>query len=164
MKFDVYCDESRPDLLSSKNPQAKYIVIGSIWLETSNRQIYKDEIHKLRNDFKIGGEFKWQKITPSRLDFYKALLNWFSDKGDTLRFRCIAVEHEKVNLLRFHHNDQELGFYKFYYQMLHHWITDFNEYQIFCDYKVNREKDQLHVLKKCLSFSNMSAKIVNLQA
>ena len=48
--------------------------------------------------------------------------------------------------------------------MLHHWITDFNEYQIFCDYKVNREKDQLHVLKKCLSFSNMSAKIVNLQA
>lgn len=164
MEFDVYCDESRPDLLSSGNPQATYMVIGSIWLETSNRQTFKDEIHKLRDDFKIGGEFKWQKISPSRLDFYKALINWFVDKGDTLRFRCVAVNHKKVNLVRFHQNDQELGFYKFYYQMLHQWITDFNRYHIFCDYKVNREKNQLHILKRCLNYTNLSAKTEDLQA
>lgn len=164
MEFDVYCDESRPDLLSSKNPQAKYMLIGSLWLETSNRQSFKDELHQLRDEYKIGGEFKWQKLSPSRLEFYKALVNWFVEKGDALRFRSVVVDHEKVNLVRFHHNDQELGFYKFYYQMLHHWILDFNKYHIFCDYKVNREKDQLRILHRCLSYTNISAKIDILQA
>lgn len=30
MKFDVYCDESRPDLFCSKKPLANFVVIGSL--------------------------------------------------------------------------------------------------------------------------------------
>ncbi len=30
MKFEVYCDESRPDLLRSQQPRAQYMVIGSL--------------------------------------------------------------------------------------------------------------------------------------
>lgn len=164
MKFDVYCDESRPDLFSSKNPKAKYMVIGSVWLETSHRDQFKTEIHALRDRFKVGGEFKWQKVSPSRLDFYKALVDWFVAKGESLRFRCIAVEHQKVDMLRYHDSDQELGYYKFYYQMLHHWINDFNDYAIFCDFITNRRRDRLPVLKRCLDASNLSSGISNVQA
>ncbi|MFT4552247.1 MAG: hypothetical protein ACI9S8_000872 [Chlamydiales bacterium] len=164
MEFDIYCDESQPDLLASQHPQAQYLVIGSLWLKSEKRQSYKDAIHTLRNKHKIGGEFKWQKISPSRENFYNELIQWFVAQGDELRFRCIAVANNKVNLLQYHDNNQELGFYKFYYQMLHHWIADFNEYHIFCDYKTNQRRDRLHVLERCLDSSNLSAKISSVQA
>lgn len=164
MKFEVYCDESRPDLLSSQNPQAKYMVIGSLWLKADDRESFKLAIHKLRDKHKIGGEFKWQKVTPSRCEFYKETIDWFYQNGEDLRFRCIAVDREKVNLIHYHQNDQELGFYKFYYQMLHQWIMDFNEYAVFCDCKTNRRPNRLHVLRRCLAASNLSSGISNVQA
>jgi len=164
MKFEVYCDESRPDLLCSKNPKARYMVIGGLWLPSDERIRMKNDIHALRNKHHIGGEFKWQKASPSKLDFYRDLVDWFVTKGDKLRFRCIAVEHNKVDFLHYHDNDQELGFYKFYYQMLHHWILDFNEYSVFCDFKSNRVRTRLHELARCLDNSNLSSQILNVQA
>lgn len=164
MKFEVYCDECRPDLLCSKNPQAQYMVIGGLWLPSEDRERLKADIHALRNKHKVGGEFKWQKVSPSRLDFYRDLADWFVAQGDRVRFRCIAVDQAKVDLMRFHKDDQELGFYKFYYQMLHHWILDFNEYAVFCDFKSNRIRTRLHELKQCLANSNLSSEITNVQA
>jgi len=164
MDFDVYCDESRPDVLCSQQNNARYLVIGSLWLPTAAREEMKQAIHGLRDRHKIGGEFKWRKVTPSRRDFYVDLLSWFMAMGDQLRFRCIAVDHSQVDLNLYHNNDQELGFYKFYYQMLHRWILDFNRYSIYCDFKQNREPDRLHVLQQCLRYSNLSSSIERVQA
>jgi len=164
MKIDVYCDEAYPDLFSSQNPQARYMIIGSLWLRAEDRMLYKNAIHRLRDQYRIGGEFKWRKVSPSRIEFYKALISWFCEQEENLRFRCIAIDNTQVNLVRFHENDQELGFYKFYYQLLHHWIHDFNEYSVFCDYKSNRVPNRLHVLKKCLKNANLSASVPNVQS
>lgn len=165
MHFDVYCDESYPDLFSSKNPQGRYMVIGSLWLETENREEYKQAIHEIRDNHKMGrGEFKWKKISRSRLGFYQDLLKWFTEQGDNLRFRCIVVESEKIDLVRFHSDDQELGFYKFYYQMLHHWILDCNVYNVFCDYKTMSIKSRLKTLHQCLSSANQLSRISLVQA
>lgn len=163
MQFEVYCDESRPDLLCAQHPMAQYMVIGGLWLPAEDRERLKKVIHALRDKHCVGGEFKWQKVSPSRLDFYRDLTDRFIAMGDRLRFRCIAVEHEKVDLFRFHEDDQELGFYKFYYQMLHHWILDFNEYAVFCDFKSNRVRSRLSVLAHCLGHSNLSSVIKNVQ-
>lgn len=164
MRFDIYCDESRPDLLGSRNPVGRYTVIGSLWLPTELRQEFKSQIHGIRNEYKVGGEFKWQKVSPSRIPFYQRIVDWFFEKGSQLRFRCIVIDREKVNLVKFHKCDQELGFYKFYYQMLHHWILDSNEYFIFCDYKANRDPHRLPVLKNCLNNANLMSQISQVQA
>ncbi|MFZ3046781.1 MAG: DUF3800 domain-containing protein [Desulfatirhabdiaceae bacterium] len=164
MKIEAYCDEAYPDLFSSENPQARYLLIGGLWLRSDDREQYKADIHKLRDFHKIGGEFKWTKISPSKINFYKALLGWFCDQGENLRFRCIAIDHKQVDLIHFHQNDQELGFYKFYYQMLHHWIYPFNEYRIYCDFKRNRLCNRLHTLKTCLAHSNLTASIDTIQS
>jgi uncharacterized protein DUF3800 len=164
MKFEVYCDESRPDLLCSKNPKGRYMVIGSLWLQAEERDTFKTEIHQLRDQYKIGGEFKWQKVSPSRLEFYKQLVHWFNDQGDQLRFRCIAVRRSQVDLKLYHEDDQELGFYKFYYQLLHHWILDCNDYSVFVDFKSNRRRDRLPVLQRCLGHANLSSEVSGIQA
>lgn len=163
MRFDVYCDESRPEALGSEERASK-LVIGSLWLPTDDRDELKKAVHHLRDKHHVGGEFKWQKVSPSRLSFYEHLLDLFFAHGDRLRFRCIVVDPEKVDLVKYHENDQELGFYKFYYQLLHHWIFDFNEYAVFCDYKANRDMTRLHVLQRCLRYANLSATIGNVQA
>ena len=123
MKIDVYCDEAYPDLFSSKKPKARYMVIGSLWLRTEDRISYKNAIHHLRDQYNVGGEFKWTRLSPSRVEFYEALIGWFHEQGENLRFRCIVIDHSQVNLVRFHDSDQELGFYKFYYQLLPEFCT-----------------------------------------
>ena len=80
-----------------------------------------------------------------------------------MRFRCITVDHSQVNML-LHDNDEELGFYKFYYQLLHHWILDFNEYRIFCDAKTSRDPKRLQVLRRCLRYANLSSTIKEIQS
>jgi hypothetical protein len=140
------------------------MVIGSLWLPAKNRQRFKEALHQLRDRHLVGGEFKWNKVSPSRLAFYQEVVQWFFDQGDSLRFRCIAVDRTQLDLPHYHDGDQELGFYKFYYQLLHHWILDFNEYSVFVDFKSNRRSDRLEVLRGFLDDTNLSSKVERVQA
>lgn len=164
MKFEVYCDENHQDILTAeKHDGVKFMTIGSLWIPSELREEIKEKIKHTRECYKKYGEIKWSKVSPSGLDFYKALVDLFMSYGQEVRFRCIAVEADEVDW-KFHDGDKELGFYKFYYQMLHHWIFDFNEYTIFCDYKTNRRKNELHELKACLANANLSSEIIQVQA
>jgi hypothetical protein len=165
MRFEVYCDESRQDALYAKGAvQDKYFLLGSTWLPASLRAAIKDKIGQLRLVEGVHGEIKWRKVSPANEEFYKRLIDVFIGFGTELRFRCIAVDVEKVDLLKYHDGDRELGFYKFYYQMLHHWIDDFNEYAIYCDLKTNRSPTRLQELRRYLRLSNLSSEIPIVQA
>lgn len=163
MDFEVYCDESFPDLFTSQHPRARHLMIGSLWLPAGLRKEIKEKINTIREQHNTWGEIKWAKISPSRLEFYFDLVDLFQNYGKELRFRCIAIDHTLVDMA-WHDNDGELGFYKFYYQLLHHWILDFNQYAIFCDAKTNRDPQRLNVLRHCLSYSNLSSDITNIQS
>jgi len=165
MKFDVYCDESHPDAFTSQSVnKARYLLIGSLWLPADLRATLKKQIQSLRDEQHFFKEIKWHKVHRRYDDFYKGLINIFLGQGDLLRFRCIAVDSTKVDMVRFHHNDKELGFYKFYYQVLHQWILPFNEYKIFCDEKTNREGGRLKTLHQVLCNANLSSDIQSVQA
>ncbi len=163
MQFEVYCDEANPDVLTSEKPRARHLMIGSLWLPVELRNEIKSRIRTLRQHHQAWGEIKWSKVSPSRQAFYIELIDLFVGYGDNLRFRCIAVDHTQINLA-LHDNDGELGFYKFYYQLLHHWILDFNDYRIFCDAKSNRDPKRLPVLARCLSRANLTSSIENVQS
>lgn len=163
MKFEVYCDEALPDLFMSQRPRARYLMIGGLWLPAELREDVKARIDQLRARHGVWGEMKWRKISPLKSAFYDELIDLFMGFGTEMRFRCIAVDRTQVNLA-LHENDGELGFYKFYYQLLHHWILDFNEYRVFCDLKSNRDRKRLADLKRCLGFANLSASITDIQS
>ena len=101
MKFEVYCDESSPEALASELSSNQFLVLGSLWLAAEDRVQIKNAIHRLRDKHKIGGEFKWNRVSPSRIDFYCELVEFFFDLGDKARFRCIAVDRDKVELTKF---------------------------------------------------------------
>ena len=163
MKFEVYCDETLPDLFTSRHPRARYLMIGSLWLPAGLRETVKARINNLRQHHGVYGEMKWRKISPSKAAFYTDLIDLFMSFGLDLRFRCIAVDREAMNL-DLHDGDAELGFYKFYYQVLHHWILDQNEYTIFCDLKHNRDRTRLATLKRVLNNANRTSIIRDIQS
>ncbi len=163
MDFEVYCDENHPELFTSQNPSADYLMIGSLWLPAEMRDEIKQRIWGLRKQFGIWGEIKWSKVSKRALPFYKALVDLFESYGHQLRFRCIAINHKEFDG-NFHQNDNELGFYKFYYQVLHHWILDHNSYRIFCDSKVNQDLTRLPTLRRCLDNANLSSIVEHVQA
>lgn len=163
MDFEIYCDENYPDLFTSENPKARYMMIGGLWIPHDCRDRVKANIARIREEHQAWGEIKWTKVSPSKREFYEALIDLFFSYGMNMRFRCIAIDREVYNAAR-HNGDNELGFYKFYYQLIHHWIFDHNNYTIFCDTKTNRNKDRLKVLFRCLSHSNATSEIKSVQA
>ena len=164
MNFEVYCDEAYTDLLSSRTPEARYLTIGSLWLIGELRDKIKAEIKKIREKHDVWGEIKWSKISPSRLEFYLDLIELFMDYDtDHVQFRCIAVDRTKLNCV-IYNGDYELGFYKFYYQLLRHQIFSHNTYRVFCDIKSNRGNQRLQTLMRALNNANFLANIECVQA
>lgn len=161
MNYEVYCDESGIEALADKNAH-KYIAIGGIWFPAEKRGELKNGINQIKCQFNIKGEFKWNKLSPKYYEFYKSLIDFFFN-SEYLRFRAILIESNKVDNIHFHNSDNELSFYKFYYQLIHHWILDFNSYSIFLDYKVNRNKGRINELRKVLSHANLTSKINSVQ-
>jgi len=162
MNFEVYCDESGLEALTRKDAH-KYTAIGGIWMPAEFRDVLKKDINAIKDSCNVKGELKWKKVSPAYLNLYADVINYFFDKSE-LRFRVIIIESRTVDHIRFNEKDAELGFYKFYYQLLHHWIFDLNTYNIFLDYKVNRNKGRVNVLKKVLDASNITTDVQQVQA
>jgi len=164
MNFEVYCDESRQEYFWTKadSPHNRYVLIGSLWLESSQRAQIKAEIKALRAKHNLFGEFKWKRVSPSRQQFYVDLIDLFFHSS--MRFRAIVLPANQLNAIQFHNADNELMFYKFYYQLLHHWILDFNTYRIFVDAKTNRVRERPAHLRRILDQANYFADVAMVQA
>lgn len=161
MNIQIYCDESGLEALANKRTHS-FVAIGGIWMPSEFREEFKLYIIELKKEFGIKGEFKWQKVSFSHIDFYKKVVDYFF-KSNFLRFRVILIEASRVNNDVYNGKDKELGFYKFYYQLLHHWILSYNSYEIFADLKVNRNKGRLKKLHEILSYTNLTSEILRVQ-
>ena len=163
MNFSVFCDETLPDLFTTKKQHTKRLMIGSLWIETDIKEKIKEQIKSLRRKHNCWGEIKWTKVSLSKEAFYLELIDLFFSHGLQMRFRAISIDPKEINW-SYHNNDKELGFYKFYYFLLRKWLVDFNEYSIFCDSKVNRDLSRLKVLKEILEVSNRNINLKQVQA
>ncbi len=165
MNFDIYCDESRQEYFATppSGSQERFVLIGGLWVITEKREELKDQIKHLRTAHDVHGEFKWTRVSPSRLPFYLDVVNLFFS-SDAMRFRCLVLPANQLDAIRFHDGDNELMFYKFYYQLLHHWILDFNTYRVFTDLRTNRVKQRLERLRQILDNSNYFADVASVQA
>lgn len=152
MKYEIYCDESCVEAFYNKDAH-RYAVIGGVWIPSEKREECKRYIKALKVEYDLRGEMKWNKVSPVSLEMYTKLIEWFFAQP-YIRFRAICIRSEKLNHKFFNQNNGELGFYKFYYQLIHHWIGVKNEYQIFVDYKVNGYSHRVAELGKILNASS----------
>ncbi len=162
-RFEIYCDESRPEYLRTPPPSGPaYVLIGGLWLRREHRDQIKERIKGVRAQHKVWAEFKWNRVSPSRLDFYKDIINVFFDED--MAFRCIALPARDLDAQRFHKGDDELMFYKFYYQLLVHWLAGGCEHRIFVDRRTNRLPNRLRVLEQVLRTARPECRNIVVQA
>ena len=161
MKYEIYCDESCWEALYDKKSH-QYAVIGGVWIPSEFRQEGKTIISNLKRKYGLHGEMKWNRVCPKTIDMYLELVEQFFDH-DELRFRAICIKTSEVNHERFNAGSGELGFYKFYFQLIHHWMLMGNSYQVFLDYKTNGYQHRIQELGAILS-NTSAAELDQIQA
>ncbi|HXI01442.1 MAG TPA: DUF3800 domain-containing protein [Sphingobacteriaceae bacterium] len=161
MEFEIFCDESSLEAIAKQDAHL-YMGIGGIWLPAEHRESLKNGLAVIKNKYEIKGELKWKKVSPAYYNLYKEVIDYYFNSG-YLRFRVILIEANKIDHIKFNNADPELGFYKFYYQLIKHWLFDFNSYSIFADLKENRNKGRLKELKEMLDLSNLTSEVKQVQ-
>jgi len=161
MKYEIYCDESSWEALYNKNAH-KYAAIGGVWIPADERVSIKHSLNELKMRYGLFGEMKWNKVCPQSYDLYKDLIDLFFS-NEKIRFRTICIHAEEINHERFNAGSGELGFYKFYFQLIHHWMLMGNSYQVFLDFKTNGYQHRVQELGKFLSRTS-TAKLTQIQA
>jgi len=143
--YNIYCDESRVE-----NPESDKMVVGAISLPRNIKEKTTKELKNIYKKHNFSGELKWTKVNKNYSSFYKGIMD-FVLKTEDLNFRCIIVDKSKVDYSKYHENDTELAFFKFYYLMLRSRLLDNNSYYIFLDKKPTRDKNRARALLSFLS-------------
>ena len=142
---NIYCDESR----HTSNLEDRFFLIGGVSCHRDKKKEIVHQIHKLKARFKTQGEFGWKRLSPNRRDFYWEILDLFINEKD-LSFRCIIVDRNILDHDQYNDGDEELGFYKLYYQLLVHWLKPLHTYHIYLDWQQNKLQHRFSTLKDVL--------------
>lgn len=162
--YNIYCDESHQD--SDKN-EFPYIVLGALYFDRKKRMYLGKKIKNIKKEYSINGELKWSKISASRLNGYKRIMDLFFD--ESFYFQCVSIKKIDVDYKSFHNNNKDIAFFKFLYNLLKQvfYISEpFGaNYYIFLDYKPTNRKRYLDlyqfISRKAIDSKN---KVLKLQA
>lgn len=149
MELNVYCDES----CYLEKDSSKYMVLGSIICPKQKVKEVTLYIKELKKKYGIKNhcELKWVKISPSKIDFYKELLNYFFIEDD-LNFRGIICNKSILNHNKFNQTHDD-WYYKMYYDMLKYIFIPENSYYIYADIKDTHSYSKLQILSNYLKFN-----------
>jgi len=146
MEYVVYCDESR----HASGAGSGFMAIGSLWAPRHRKPEITKALRRVFRSNDLHAEVKWSKVSAARLEAYQRVVDFFFAE-EALRFRVIVVDQAKFDPDRFHGGDRELGFYKFYYELLVQWLEAGNEYLILLDFKQNQSADRYRDLRAVLT-------------
>ena len=154
--IELYCDESRQDLFYNKDVISntnRYIFIGGVMINREDRLEIKNKINELKKKYNLNikTELKWNRVTKKYLNLYKEMIDIYINYN--INFRTICIDSNKIDL-KYHNDNAELGFYKFYYQLLNNWISSNSKYIVYTDIKTYSDPNVLNNLKRCLNNKN----------
>lgn len=142
--YNIYCDESRVE-----NVESNKMTIGAFFIPRQKKKKIVRDIKAIFKDFDFAYELKWSKTGEQYFDFYKKIIDYFID-NQNMQFRVIVVDKSKVAYEKYHNNDKELAFFKFYYLMLKPRLLDNSSYYIYLDKKPTRDKNIARALHSFL--------------
>jgi hypothetical protein len=148
LRVHVYCDESRHTQPSG------FMSLGSVWVSDSAKPDLYSALRSCMKGYGVGSEVKWHRVSAQVLDAYLEFVDVFFRTPECWA-RVMVLDNSMLDAA-FHDGDSELGFYKFYYELLEKWIHPAQgEYNILLDFKQNkdagRHKDLLQVLRNRFS-------------
>ncbi len=156
--INIYCDES----CHLQNDKEPVMVIGAVYCPIEK----KEEIFERLYSFKVKHnlipknkkndkdnrpyyELKWNKVSKSKIEYYKDVINYFFDDDD-LQFRVLAVSNKTdIDYEKFNHT-HDTFYYKMYFGMLKAILNPENSHHIYIDIKDTKSKEKVHKLEQVL--------------
>jgi hypothetical protein len=130
--YNVYCDESG----HLEHDQGNVMVLGAVWCRMEKVRLIARHLRGLRASHGLASEFeiKWGKVSPSRLNFYLDVMDYFFDE-EALHFRALIVpDKSRLNHQLFNQTHDE-WYYKMYFTLLSPLFSPHARYQVYLDIK-----------------------------
>jgi hypothetical protein len=147
VSYNVYCDES----CHLEKDDSKSMVLGAVWCpEEKKKEIFeriKDikEKHGLNREFEI----KWNKVSYSKVSFYKELVDFFFDDND-LHFRALIVPDKTILDHAKYEQTHDSFYYKMFFDLLKVILEPDCSYNIYIDIKDTKSVTKIHELQNIL--------------
>lgn len=151
--FNIYCDESC-HLPHDRQPA---MLMGLLACPAERARNFNSELTKLceRHGLPKHFELKWTKISPGKVDFYRAVLEWFLSIPE-ISFRALVLPDKQGEYSRVPAEKQAHIYYALYFQLLRDAMEQGNHYRIYLDMKDTRGREKLRELQKGLALNNPS--------
>jgi hypothetical protein len=130
--INVYCDES----CHLENDHIPVMVLGALWCPADKTRGISDNLRSIKIRHKLKPEFetKWTKVSPSKIDFYQELVDFFFDNAD-LHFRALIVPDKSKLGHEAFGQTHDVWYYKMYFDMLKAILDPEARYRIYLDIK-----------------------------
>lgn len=148
MEYNIYCDES----CHLENDTHDIMVLGAVWCPTAHAPVASKQLRLLKESFGLSKSFelKWTKMSPAKLNYYLAVLEYFY-ANPNLYFRAlVASQKQSLDHDRFL-QDHDTWYYKIYYDLLKIIIVKPNRFSVYVDYKDTRGGKKVAKLHEILS-------------
>ncbi|MDH7462183.1 DUF3800 domain-containing protein [Chitinophagaceae bacterium 26-R-25] len=156
--INIYCDES----CHLENDGESIMSIGAVYCPASKKSEVFERLqefkyrHKLipkhkknEKENRTYYELKWNKVSKSKIDYYKDVINYFFDNDD-LHFRVLVVSDKmKIEYEKFNHT-HDTFYYKMYFGMLKAILNPEFSHHIYIDIKDTRSREKVHKLEQVL--------------
>ncbi len=159
-QINIYGDES----CHLEHDGQKAMVLGAISCEKNALTRIKKEIWTLKKKYSLAKtcELKWTKVSPSKVNFYVELINYFFGEA-SLNFRALIIpDKEKLDHQSFEQTHDQ-WYYKMYFESLKVLFDREHNYEIFLDLKDTLGNKKLPVMKKILSAGSKNSGIKKIQ-
>lgn len=98
-------------------------------------------------------EAKWTKVSPAKLDFYIALVDWFFTSealSEHLSLRVLVVPDKQAVFAKLPATTQDMAYYRLYYYLLHGVMAPQTQLRVFIDIKDTRGRSKTAQLLQSL--------------
>lgn len=149
--YNIYCDES----CHLEHDQQHAMGLGAVWCPKNKRLEIFQQLRNLKAKYQlpIRCELKWNAVSPSKLDYYKAVVDYFFDNPD-LHFRGLIITNKEGLQHEQYSQTHDEFYYKMYFRMLKTIIDPTDKYEVYIDIKDTRSQQKVEKLHEVLSNAN----------
>lgn len=144
---NIYCDESCHLI----HDNSDVMLLGAVWFPSRKKSEIFTRIKEIKDKHNLSTYFevKWNKVSPSKEDFFIDLVNYFFDDDD-LHYRGLIVQKKsKLDHKRFNQT-HDTFYYKMYFNLIKIILSPDNSYNIFLDIKDTRSQEKVEKLHDVL--------------
>lgn len=151
-EYNIYCDESCHLL----NDHYKVFVLGAVWVKKSEVEKIFKELRDIKRKHQLSSSFeaKWTKVSESKIDYYKDLVQYFFE-NETLHFRGLVVPNKEELDHSTFNQDHNTWYYKMFYLLLNVILKSGAKYNLYLDIKDTRSHLKVMELKRILNIASI---------